>query len=338
MISKTEAAREIVERYIDLALKNNTQYSKKFISSVLHSEHPSVFKDPEEARFYVRSVTGAAPKKSGQIKRHQDLARRFALIPAPIRELENPEPYIIPTSIKNSLIINDLHSLFYDRKCVEIAIDYGIKKGCDSVIINGDFMDYYGDSKFDKNPLVLSRIFEENEWGVEMLKLLQDIFGSVYLKEGNHDLRRQLHIERMAAHMPELMGMSSYKDSLFFDGCRVQFIEDYRLIEFGDLYIMHSHEFMGGAGGGIHVAHNKSMKARANIAFGHHHTGQSKIIRNIKGEANGSWSIACLCNLHPRYSPINPTWMNGFGRAEKDSTGNFEFDNRVIIGSKSYSI
>jgi hypothetical protein len=165
-------------------------------------------------------VTGAQPRARGnqQIKKYEDLARRFATIPGPIRELENPEPFVIPTTIQNTLLLSDLHGQFYDRNALEFAINYGLKKNCDSVLINGDYMDNYGDSRFDQSPPVLQKIIDENEWGVEMLKLLQDTFGSVFLKQGNHDLRRQLHIERMARQMPELMNMSTYADALWGRG------------------------------------------------------------------------------------------------------------------------
>lgn len=334
-MNKTELARQYVEKYILLALTHGKQYSKRFISSVLYQENPGVYKDEEEARFYVRIVTGARANRGKQNKTHEDLARRFALIPSPVSDTPNGSPYVVPKTIKKTLWIADVHGRFYNRGALELAVNYGAKKGCDSVIILGDFLDFYQHSKFDKNPSV-SLIFEEQEWGQEMLKLLQDTFGTVILKEGNHDARREAHIARLSATMPELMDMASYRDYLFFDGCRVEFVEDYRHIRYGHkLNAIHGHEYYGG--GGIHVAYNRFHKALDNLITAHSHKAQSIIKPNINGHIYGSWTLGCMCQLSPRYSPKND-WSNGFCVTEKEDNDDFEVDNRVIYKGKSFPV
>ena len=327
---KLDLARQIIERYIEIGTRTERGYSKNFISTVLLSEHPDIFKDQEETRFYVRRALGAKGERSINDK-SEALAAKFALISEPVHELVNSSPFIMPQGYKSTLFIADLHSRFYNRQALEIAINDGIKQKCDSVIILGDFMDFYGDSKFDKNPSIVQQFEAEREWGQDILKLLQDTFGYVVLKKGNHDIRRELHIQRLAAKMPEIQGLESYSDYLFYEGTNTQFIEGHRVIEYGKLGCIHGHEYQGG--GGIHAAYNRLNKAKQNVVSAHSHISQRDIRMNLKGEPIGSWTLGCVCNLNPAYNPKND-WTNGFGIGRKDISGDFEFENKIIYGKK----
>jgi predicted phosphodiesterase len=333
-MTKIEIATQYSEKYLEIAIRDNKQFSKRWIASIIFAENPTIFKDEEDARYFVRIVTGANGNEKRKGVKHTDLASRFALMPPPLTDTRNISPFITPTSIKKTLVLADIHGRFYNREAFEIAIETGVKRGCDSVIVDGDFMDFYQFSKFDKNPAI-SIIFEEQEWGQDVLRMLQDAFGTVILKEGNHDMRREKYIARLAATMPELMNMSSYSDYLFFDGCHVNFVEDYNHIEYGKLSIIHGHEYYGG--GGIHVAYNRFNKALDNLMSAHSHIAQSVIKKDIHDHIMGSWTLGCICNLNPRYSPKN-NWNNGFGIIEKDSSGDFEVDNRVVYGKKTFSV
>ena len=85
-MSKSDLAREIVQKYIDLGIKHKTSYSKRFIATVLQSEHPDIFKDVEDARAMVRTVTGM--KGNRKYKINEEITRDFALLEMPIREFE----------------------------------------------------------------------------------------------------------------------------------------------------------------------------------------------------------------------------------------------------------
>ena len=93
------------------------------------------------------------------------------------------------------------------RKALEIAINNGAKNGCDICIINGDLMDFYQFSRFDKNPDIMRHFFSEREWVQDFLLLLQKTFGKVVYKKGNHDIRRELYLQRKAMDMPEIQEM-----------------------------------------------------------------------------------------------------------------------------------
>jgi predicted phosphodiesterase len=329
---KIDVAREYIEKYIQLGIKHNRGYSKKYIATVLSEDRPDLFKNIEDARTFVRAATNTKGFRDHS-KAGEDLARRFALIESPYSELKDSEPLIIPKQYKNTLVLSDQHSRFYDRRANMVAIDYGVKNGCDSVIINGDFMDFYRESKFDKSAMTVEAFLSEQDWGVEMLRLLQDCFGKVFLKLGNHDARREAYQQRLALKYGEYVNLSSYEEYLDFEGSTVVFVPDYTYIKYGKLYIIHGHEY---SGGGIHVAYNRLNKTMVNTLSGHSHITQGFPKTNLAGEVFGSWTTGCLCDLHPRYNPLN-NWNLGFARVERDSTGDFEVLNKRIYNGKIMS-
>lgn len=334
-VTKSDLARQYIEKYTKIGKDNGIGYSKTWIAEVLSKDYPSLFKDTEDARMIIRRVCGTAGiQKRKNISNYQIFADMFALVPDSIRET-NPDPFVMPLGYKKTLWIADLHSKFMDRKSFEIAVNRAISEKCDSVIINGDFMDFYGDSKFDKNPMVYEKFKEEREWGVSILQLLQNTLGYVVVKKGNHDMRRELHIQRLSSKMPELIGLSSYEDYLFFEGTGVKFVQEYQHIEYGKLFGIHGHEYQGG--GGVHVAHNRLHKTFDNTISAHSHRAQSVINTKINGDVIGSWSLGCMCNLNPAYNPKN-NWSNGFAITTKDDSGDFEVENKVISRGKIFSI
>ena len=331
--TKTDLAKEIINKYIEIGIKNNKGYSKRFIATQLYNENPEIFSNIEEARSIIRLVTNSTGTKS-KSKSYEELTNRFALISDQVEEI-NYEPFIVPKAYKKTLWIADLHSRFCDKQALITAMKYGVKEKYDSVIINGDFMDFFSFSRFDKSPSIKKHFEEEKEWGQEILNLLQDTFGYVVLKQGNHDMRRENYITKLSMEMPEFEGISTYEDFLMFDRSNVQFVKDYNYIKYGNLYGIHGHEYQGG--GGIHTAYSRLNKAMDNVISAHSHKSQTSIKTSISGKIYGSWSLGCLCHLHPRYAPKND-WNQGFAITEKDNKGDFEVHNKLILGTKILSI
>ena len=330
-MKKVDLAEEYVRKYIEIGIKNRTSYSKRFIATVMHAEHPDMFKDVEDARSVIRVVTGA----NSRIKRKgsEQLAAEFAMLEQPTIECDI-KPYDVPKQYKKALIINDIHGKFHDRKALEIAINYGVKQSCDICIINGDLFDFYGYSKFDKNNKIIQEFFTEREWVQDFLLLLQKTFNKVIFKKGNHDIRRERYIQRLDNKIPELSDLTNIKDYIFFDGSTVDIVEDYNYIKFGKLNLIHGHENYGSKS--IHIAYKQLFNTMTNVMSGHYHITQSDFKRSLTGEIYGSWVVGCLCSLYPRYHPQGNNWNSGFAIVEKENNGNFEVNNKMIIDGKIY--
>jgi hypothetical protein len=327
-MNNNELIASYVDKYIELAKKHNVVYSKRYIATVIYNENPDQFTCVENVRKSIVNLIYGDVYKN----KYADLRIKFALMQNSIIELPNATPFIIPPEANNTLWIADTHGRFCDMGALEIAIGYGIKKGANSVVILGDLLDCYNDSKFDKDPSV-SKMYEEAEWGQDVLQLLQETFGYVVYKYGNHDLRHQLHINRILQTKPELMnGIATLQDLVHFDGSTVNFVEDYNHVIYGKLNGFHGHEYQGG---GINVARNRMFKTFDNSISAHSHTSQQFPITDINGNLFMSTTIGCLCNLHPRYNPKNQNnW--GFAHSYRDADGTFELNNKQIWNNKIF--
>lgn len=336
--TKLDVVRKYVNKYIDLAIKNNKSYSKRYIATVIFNENPGLYTCVESARKAILKVTHCSGSGLRErFKKDEEIAKLFALIPEQITEYKTDEPFIMPVANNKILAMADLHDRFYNRKAFEIAVERGIKNNCNAVFINGDLMDFYGFSKFDKNPNILSVMGVEDtrEWVTDILTLLQDVFGYVVVKMGNHDCHRERAIMKKAENMPELMDYVSFENYISFDGSNVQVVDEHRHVKIGKLNAFHGHEYYGG--GGIHVAWNRLHKAFDSVISAHSHKAQSVVKPDINGDIFGSWTLGCMCGLSPRYCPKND-WTNGFAIIETEASGDFEVQNMVIHGSKIFTI
>ena len=77
-MTKTDISRKVTQEFIDAALKNKTSYSKNKIAAYIYDLHPDKFNDKEDARKYVRLVTGSmGVKYQIQVNRKYDTRREY---------------------------------------------------------------------------------------------------------------------------------------------------------------------------------------------------------------------------------------------------------------------
>jgi hypothetical protein len=107
-MSKAEKARQIVKEF--------PHTSKKELGKILHQRNPILFKDAEDARYTIRTVTGAA---KGNDRVTQTKAYKGPLS-IPRGEINDFSPYVVKGS--NVGIICDIHLPYHDYDALEIAI------------------------------------------------------------------------------------------------------------------------------------------------------------------------------------------------------------------------
>lgn len=330
---KTKIAEQYVEKYLEINKRTGKQFSKAFIGNVIYNENPDIFKHSEDGRYWVRYVLGLCGEKN-KTKKDNGLLEQFAFINEQVTDTPNSEPFVIPKAYDNILVISDIHSIFYDKEALLTALEYGKKRNCNGVLINGDFLDSYQHSRFSKNPRVsVEFIINEREWGTEILQLLQNEFGYVVYKAGNHCIRRELQLQSISSMHPEILEAFTLKEYLHFDMSNIQFIEDYRIVKLGKLNALHGHELY--MSGGINAARNVLLKTFDNTISGHSHVVQSYPMKDLDGNIYMSYKTGCLCQLNPRYSPVN-SWQHGFAVVEIENNGDFHVENKMIHNGKVY--
>jgi hypothetical protein len=107
-------------------------------------------------------------------------------------------------------------------------------------------------------------------------------------------------------------------------------IKDKRIIKFtSHLSIIHGHEYLGGMFNPVGIARWLYMKARGNAACGHAHKKDSFAARNIQQHTIETNSIGCLCDMMPKYMPLND-WQAGFAYVRRLENNFYKFSNLLI--------
>ena len=272
--------------------------------------------------------------KEGLVKNEIDLdltldSDDFELVTSVYKERP---PFIIPTSVDEMLIINDIHIPYHDTLALKTTLRYAKDRNVNGILINGDMVDMYSSSKFNKVPDQTNAFFEI-ERGRMFLEQLRKLFPKIpiYYKFANHEERWLI---KLYDKMPEI---SSDPDLLLegrlkLEHYNIELIKDKRVIEYGKLNIIHGHE-MFASPGAVNLARNFLLKSFDNIAFGHFHRTQDYMKPTIKHKNLGSFAIGCLCGLSPDYATIND-WNHGFAIAKRDNSGYFELENKQIINGQ----
>lgn len=263
--------------------------------------------------------------------------------------VQNPEekffeqPYDLPTAStydasdfvipeKTVLILSDLQIPFHDIRAIKTAIDWAKSYSTkhhkiEAVLLNGDVLDCYQLSTFSRDPRERS-IKEEIEDTKDVLQMLSEEFGSpIYFKFGNHEERYERYLYQ---HAKDLAGLSSLEE--FFEN-DATIIKDKRIIKIGHLNIIHGHEFRGGISTPVNPARTYFLRAKAPTLGGDKHLTSEHSGRTIDGKLITCWSTGCLCDLKPKYMPLNE-WNHGFAlvRNEEDTFRvlNLRIENGVV--------
>lgn len=311
------------------------------LAKKLIADFPELYNSVESARGAVRYYRGSKGKRNREIRNITDFepAKHATAmgIPNPffLPESDEPEwePYVIPPSVTRLLVLSDVHIPYHNIEAVTLALQYGKDKGVNGIMLNGDILDFYGLSSFEKDPRK-RRFSEELEMGRQFLRILRKEFDGVpiYYKLGNHEDRYERYLRIKA---PELLDVSEFRLDILlkFGELGIELIDDMRIVHFGRLNIMHGHEFGRSVFSPVNPARGAYMRAKENCIIGHHHQTSSHAEPTMNGKVINTWSTGCLCELHPTYMPINK-WNRGFAYVEREPDGDFTVHNHTIINGK----
>lgn len=318
----------------------------KTIARMLVSDHPDLFADDsdehrciERARTLLRYYTGQTGKKNRKYAKEiltPDKRKKLSesdSVRLPQSDAKDWKPYVLPKECRHLGILSDIHIPYQDNAALELAMLYLLDRGVDSILLNGDTVDFYSISRFSKDPSKLG-IREEIERAKDFLYGLRSMFGDkvkIIWKDGNHDERFMHYIMNRT---PEFFGLNGFDipSLLELEKLKIDHVSERRIIKAGKLNIIHGHE-VPHAFSPVNAARGLFMKMKTNAACGHFHATSEHAEKNANNEIIGCWSIGCLSELHPQYMPINK-WNHGFAEVEIDEDGGFEFHNHKIINGK----
>ena len=230
-----------------------------------------------------------------------------------------------------ALILSDIHFPHQNEEALALALGAGFEAECDTIILNGDILDFYKASRWAQTPGHMG-IEEEIVCLLKFFDLLKQLFPTapIYYVIGNHEVRLERYIIQNAEalySLPEL----SFSSLIKADKYGVTLVQN-EPIKLGKLNVMHGHEFGETIFSPVNPARGLFLRAKASTIIGHYHQPSEHTESNINGDQTACYSTGCLCDLNPDYRPFAFTkWMHGFAIVTVDESGAFTVNNHKII-------
>jgi predicted phosphodiesterase len=220
-----------------------------------------------------------------------------------------------------TLVISDLHVPYHDESAVELALRVVDAWHPDQIIVNGDLIDAYSVSKYDKDPerlmdgglqeeadaarRILRRFNASLQYRTRIKTLLPK--RRIIVKPGNHENRVMLYLRRH----PELHGVRALRipDLLGLDAEGIEYQDAPTILANGALRVSHGTRVRQKAGYTATAELEKAMHRFGGI------TGHTHRIGTVYAATDNeiiSWSEGgCLCDLNPGYIDGQPNWQQG---------------------------
>ena len=307
---------DIVRNFIT----NNQIKSKKAIARILFEEHPDKFKDIEDARSVVRYVTGSrGDKKRAEISDPNLTKFFYNGFESWSKENFNHEqrPWDKPFEIPYFKILNviaDLHSIHLDLPTFNAFLKN--TKDKTALLINGDLLDSESLSRHLKGHNMIE-YERELEICYQLLKGLKEEFNHVYFHEGNHDFWLERYLLTNAREIFRLRGIG-LKELLKLGELGVHHVHNLSYMTFGDLDILHGHQFPGWGGGkfpSVNILDRwQTFKGRYDVKVmaSHSHRNDLSVSRKSKdGKYGQAWVTPAMCRKGAQYNPY-AGWDTGW--------------------------
>ena len=313
------------------------------IARKLHKENPGVWDNLNACRTCVRRVLGQNGKQAridiadtSNFRPARKPGQGWSdVIPVPSVQLPGWKPVLFTGPLK-ALVLSDVHIPYHCTQALEASLERGYKAGINFILLNGDICDHYRLSRFEQDPK--ERTFaEEVEAVKKFMTGLRQSFGpkcTIVYKHGNHEER----FERfMMAKCPEFLDIKAFEWTkvMGLEENNVQLVKDKKPIQLGKLNVIHGHEYSFAISNPVNPARGFYLRAKVHVLGGHLHQSSQHSEKSLEEKVISAWSTGCLCEIHPKFRPINP-WNQGAAIVEVFDDGAFAVDNFRIINGKVY--
>jgi hypothetical protein len=328
-----DARRKLVFRF----LEKHKEAPSRTLARLLHEKYPHEFKDVESARSSIRTFRGnmgSHHRAKQKHNEHFEPARPHGSLKIPEGIKQTKEPLLI-TEPGKWLIIGDLHVPYHDKAAIEIAVNKGVELGCTNLYINGDLLDWYALSTFDKRPDRATPKKELKVGKIVLRELARHFPGRKIFKCGNHDARFELYLARSAQ---SLVGISDFQLDKVMKLAQLgyEYVASKQWAMFNDLPVLHGHELQKGLASPVNVGRGVFNQLGDSGVVNHwHKTSRHVETSGLKRRLTVAHSIACLCEIRPEFAVFN-RWNLGFGTCELLESKEYHFRNFIIENGKAY--
>lgn len=207
------------------------------------------------------------------------------------------------------MIISDLHIPFDDKRAVEVMLK--IHQHCrpETIILNGDVLDFIELSSFIRNKLDDRPIKKSINDAVDIIKKLQR-YSTVIYHIGNHEIRLKKYL---FANAPELADLISFNDLINNKlKTKIDFVEMVGrdcMEKYFDGHLLVGH-FNRVSRYSAYTAKMLVEDYKISVVQGHTHRLGTYYTTGANCTYQGHES-GCLCEIHPEYVH-SPNWQQGF--------------------------
>lgn len=301
------------------------------LARALFTHHPKLFSTMEHARKHVRRVRGLTGKKELPYKTINYKPKK-EIPPSDAKEIP---PYRFGPKDNKILVLSDLHFPYHNIPAIEAAVDHGLSKKVNTILLNGDVIDMHHQSKFQPDPRKRDTVEEFNKTR-QFLEYLREKFPKqkIVWAEGNHDARWPQWLSRhaLAIFNDDYFSLQARLD---LKNLNIEFIPEAHLIYAGKLTITHGHKIvMGRFSNPVNPARGIYMNTKSSHLVGHYHQISEHSETNIHGDMFTCWSTGCLCELRPAYAPFSSKTSHGFATIDVHENNWFSVNNIRIKNGK----
>lgn len=295
------------------------------LARIIYKENPLTFASIDSARGSLRSVEGKNGYITKGVVRTPDRPKNPYNLPSSDETIY--EPYILEA--KRLLVLSDVHIPYHSVSAITSALDYAKKEKPDAILLNGDIMDFFGLSRFVKDPKKRSILHELLAFK-EFIDVLKKTFNAkLYYKLGNHEERYEHFLWMKAGELHDIDEFD-LTNIIKARAEGIEIIRDKRVMKAGSLNIIHGHEY-NGITSPVNIARGLYLKAKVSAMQGHNHQSSEHSEADMDGHITTTWSVGCLSELHPMYMPLNK-WNHGFALIDIDEEDFMVRNKRIYKG------
>lgn len=234
---------------------------------------------------------------------------------------------------ERSIVMGDLHVPFDDKRAVSLVLKFIKKFKPDNIFLNGDIIDCWEISKFERPLSINVRLEQEIREVKEFLARLKEASdASIIYIFGNHEHRFERFIARNAKELYGLKGLT-LEEQLGLAELEITVINNHQrenYYRYGKLLIGHFNKVNKHGG---YTAKNLREEKGMSLIQNHTHRGGFSPKRDYASLKAG-WENFCLCDLNPTYCSL-PDWQLGFSEIFMDiKSGVFEVHLKMIVDYK----
>lgn len=230
-------------------------------------------------------------------------------------------------------VLSDIHVPYHDETALRAAVDCLAGERVDTLVLNGDWMDFYSISRHEKNPKHRN-LRGELDAAREFLRWVRHQFplARIVAKDGNHEERWERWLWQ---HAPEISDEPEMRLDRWMKlgDLEIEHVGDKRIVLAGKLPILHGHEKGNGISSPVNQARGAFLRLHHTVLEGHGHRTSTHAEPDMFGRETVCFSTGCLCDMRPRYAVLNK-WNHGAARVQIHADGSFDVTNFRIVNGK----